>query len=316
MICEAPLLPFFGSRVQTDLTLVHSDFAFIGIPYGVPYGPASIHSDASNAPGKLRERSARFAGHADRYDFDLGGPLLGSSGATMVDCGNVPGSLDADQNARNASIAMGLLLRNSVIPIVIGGDDSVPHLCLRAFERFGPINVLQIDAHIDFRDSVHGIRDGYSSNMRRITEMPWVKRVVQVGARGTGSARCQDVEDAKAAGNILVSAETVAKKGPASVTEHIHDDFPWFVTIDVDGLDPTIAPATATPVPGGLNFADTRDILRFIAGKTQLAGIDIVEHFPSLDVGHTTSIVLARLLANTIGHAARRLPVQAPKSLL
>jgi agmatinase len=266
-----------------------------------------LHSDAANAPNKTRERSFRYGNQANNHDFDLDGTLFGDTGATGVDCGNVPGTLDIAENARSATAAMMQLLRCGAIPVVLGGDDSIPPLCVRAFEDFGPINVLQIDAHIDFRDEVNGICNGYSSTMRRITEMPWVKRVVQVGARGTGSARPADVDDARRAGNILIPAEVVHDHGVGAVTSHLDNDFPWFITVDVDGLDPTIAPGTGAPLPGGLTFHQARSILRHVARDSLLAGIDVVEHFPSLDIRDTTALTVIRLLTNVIGFTARRL---------
>ena len=82
-------------------------------------------------------------------------------------------------------------------PLVVGGDDSIPPMVVGAYRDFKRIHLLHIDAHIDFRDEVRGVRDGYSSPIRRIREMPWIDRIVQVGMRGPGSARPQDVADAR-----------------------------------------------------------------------------------------------------------------------
>jgi agmatinase len=306
MICNPPPIPYLGADIQTNLASVAADFAFIGIPYGIPYGPQGLHSDAGNAPKAIRERSARFTRHDGHYDFDLGGTTLGGTGVTWVDCGDVAGSTDVNENARRATDAVGILLSRGAVPIIFGGDDSVPPLCVSAFEHHGPVNVLQIDAHIDFRDVVHGVRGGYSSTIRRIREMPWVHRIVQVGARGTGSARPQDYEDALKAGNIIVPAEQVHDEGISCVTSHFSDDLPWFVTIDIDGLDPTIAPGTGAPLPGGLSFHQARGIFKHLASRCQLAGVDVVEHLPSLDVRDTTSLTITRLLINVMGFAARR----------
>ncbi len=89
------------------------------------------------------------------------------------------------------------------VPIVLGGDDSIPIPVLAAYEGRGPITVLQVDAHLDFRDEVAGVRNGYSSPMRRASEMEHVDDLFQVGLRGVGSARARDVADARARGNTL-----------------------------------------------------------------------------------------------------------------
>ena len=302
----APEVSFLGADLCTDLSTVDADFAVLGIPYGVPYHMAGVHSDAANAPGAFRARTRRFARQVEHYDFDLGGTLFGDTGARLVDCGDVPGDpRDLEGNKRRATEAVRALLDRGATPIVLGGDDSVPPLVVRAFERHGPVNVLQIDAHLDFRDEVRGIRDGYSSPMRRIREMSWVGRIVQVGMRGVGSARPSDVDDARHAGNVIVTAAEVHERGIVAATPHLIDDAPWFATIDVDGLDPTIAPATSVPLPGGLTYAEAAGILRTLAQRCRFAGLDIVEHFPSLDVRDATSVTLGRLVMNVLGLAAR-----------
>lgn len=283
-----------------------ADFGILGIPYGMPYGPSGLHSDAANAPGALRQRSFRLAAHADKYDWDLGGTMLGGTEASVLDYGDVEGTLRPEVNRDRGREAVRRLLAHGTMPIILGGDDSVPAIALSAYERFGPVNVLQVDAHIDFRDEVNGNREGYSSPMRRIREMSWVDRVVQVGARGTGSAYPQDVEEARTAGNLLITADQVHEEGISSVTRHLDTSAPWFVTVDIDGLDPSEAPGTSAPLPGGLRYHQVRRILAHAATRTGLAGIDFVEHFPSLDVRDSTSMVIARLIVNTIGHAVRK----------
>jgi agmatinase len=286
---------------------VEADFAVLGIPYGVPYNMAGVHSDAANAPTAFRHRTRRFARQVEHFDFDLGGTLFGDTGARLVDCGDVPAApRDLEGNKKLATDTVAALLSRGATPIVLGGDDSVPTLVMQAFQPYGPVNVLQIDAHLDYRDEMHGIRDGYSSPMRRIGEMPWVGAVVQVGMRGVGSARPTDVDDARRAGSVIVTAAEVRESGPQAITTHLSDDAPWFVTIDVDGLDPTIAPGTSVPLPGGLDFAEAAGTLRWLAEHRTFAGMDIVEHFPSLDVRDMTSITLGRLVMNVLGLSARR----------
>ncbi|WP_322060648.1 agmatinase [Paraburkholderia sp. J63] len=307
MLCDSPKVPFLAFPVEADLSQVSATFAVIGAPYGVPYGPALLHCDSSNAPDKVRERSFRYGRQAGHYDFDLQGTLFGDTAASGVDCGNVPGTLDVARNAAAVTSAIAALLERGAIPIVLGGDDSIPPLCVRAFESLGPLNVLQFDAHLDFRDEVNGERHGYSSPIRRIREMPFVKRIVQVGLRGSGSARASDVDDALRSGNVIVPAETVLDEGIEAVTRHLVDDAPWFVTFDVDGLDPGVAPGVIAPLPGGLTFHQARGILKHLCTTTQLAGIDFVEYHPALDVREMTALTITRLLTNVLGFSARRL---------
>ncbi|MGW6659603.1 arginase family protein [Rhodococcus sp. NPDC055024] len=304
-----PTSPFLGSAVIDDIDKLDATFAVVGIPHGSPYQMSGVHSDAANAPRIFRERvNARFAGHADRHDFDLGGTLFGETNCTLVDVGDV----DADpRDLHGSSVAatevVKSMLQRGTIPIILGGDDSVPIICARAYESENPvINVLQIDAHIDFRDNVNGVKDGYSSPIRRMAEMPWVGQIVQVGSRATGSARGDDVVDARRAGNVIITADEVHRQGAEVVFSAMNADLPWFVTFDVDGLDPTIAPGTSCPLPGGLDFRQASEILNEVGRRFGLAGIDVVEHFPSLDLRDMTSLTLGRLLISLIGNAARK----------
>ncbi|MFG2960930.1 arginase family protein [Streptomyces sp. NPDC048291] len=302
-------VPYPGAVGLRDLDDLSAAFAVIGVPYGSPYRMELVHSGAADAPRLFRERAAaRFGAHLDRWDFDLGGTLFGGTGLAMADVGDMTGDpRDLAGNAAAAVAAMRVIVERGAVPIVLGGDDSVPILCARAFAADRPvINVLHVDAHIDFRDEVDGIRDGYSSPVRRMSEMPWVGQIVQVGMRGTGSARPEDVEAALAAGNTIVPASRVHSEGTGVVTEAMRSDLPWFVSLDVDGLDPAIAPGTSCPLPGGLDFREASALFTAVGRDFDFAGIDVVEHFPGLDVGGTTSLTLSRLLTTLIGHAARR----------
>jgi agmatinase len=285
------------------------DFVVIGVPYGSPYRMEFVHSDAAEAPREFRRRvDARFGAHAERYDFELGGTLFDDTGRRLLDVGDVVGNpRDLDGNGAAGTAALRDILDAGAVPLVLGGDDSVPIVCARAFAAAAPcVNVLQIDAHIDFADQRDGRTDGFSSPIRRMSEMGWVGQIVQVGARGTGSATPDDVAAARAAGNVIITADDVHDHGVGIVVDAMRGDLPWFVSFDVDGLDPTIAPGTSCPLPGGLLYRQARDLLAAFGGAHRLAGIGIFEHFPSLDVRDTTSLTLGRLLFTLVGHAARR----------
>ena len=185
----------------------------------------------------------------------------------------------------------------------IGGDDSVPIPILRAFAERGPITVLQVDAHLDFRDEVHGVREGYSSPMRRASEMDHVTRIVQVGLRGVGSARPADVEDARAAGNVLVTAREVRERGVGWVLDQLPVDASVFVSFDCDGLDPSVFPAVSAHAPGGLGYPEAFALLGGIGPR--LAGAVITEYVPALDESGISALVAVRLLVALIAGLGR-----------
>lgn len=297
---------FLGAPSATDLSALDADYAVVGIPYGVPYDMRGVHSDAANAPAAVRARTQRFRGQAEHYDFDLDGTQFGDTGARLVDCGDLAGDpRDLAGNKERAVTALTRVVASGAVPLVLGGDDSVPPLLLRAFADAGPVNVLHVDAHLDFRDEVHGIPDGYSSPMRRIREMPWVDQMIQVGMRGVGSVRPADVRDARAAGNLIVPAEQLHAEGVDAVLRHVRAGERYVISMDVDGLDPSIAPAASAPLPGGIAFVQALQVFRGLCERARFAGIDVVEHFPSLDVNGITSVTVGRLLMVLMGASAR-----------
>jgi agmatinase len=302
-----PELSFLGAPVCTEVSGLQADVAILGIPYGVPYGMRGVHSDAANMPAAVRGASKRFARLVGHHDFDLGGDLLDHGRLRLVDCGDVPGDpRDLPGNAERATRTVRAILERGALPIVLGGDDSIPPLVLRAYPPDEPLTVVQVDAHLDYRDEVDGIRDGYSSPMRRAADLPFVERIVHVGLRGVGSARAEEVAASRARGNLLIRADDIHDHGIDWLLTQLSETARYFVTIDVDGLDPSIAPGTSAPLPGGLTFLQVNALLHGLESRGRIVGMDVVELFPSLDAGGATAVVLTRLIANVIGLVARR----------
>jgi agmatinase len=132
----------------------------------------------------------------------------------VADGGDVPVDAgDAAGNRARIGAAVGRVLAAGRCRCCSGGDDSLPIPMLGAWAGRGPVTILQIDAHIDWRDEVQGERWGLSSTMRRASEMGHVERIVQVGQRGIGSARAGDLADARAWGVEFVSGAEVAREG-------------------------------------------------------------------------------------------------------
>lgn len=274
------------------------DVAILGIPFGVPYPSPGNAAGSADAPAAIRDRSKRLARFADHHDFDLNAPMLvGSPSLRVVDAGDVDGSAeDGAGNATRAESAVRSLLAVGAIPIVLGGDDSVPIPVLRAYSGSEAVTVLQVDAHLDFRDEVAGVRDGYSSTMRRAAEMDHVGRIVQVGLRGVGSARTSDVADARAAGNLLITARELRARGGASLLDKLPRGAPVFVVFDLDGLDPSVAPAVSGVSPGGVSYDEAGDLLAGVAERCRVVGAAFTELVPALDVNGISALVVVRMV--------------------
>ena len=297
-----PEIPFLGAPVGTELDALEADIAILGVPHGWPYPRPGATAGCAEAPAAVRRRSQRMARFRGHWDFDLDAPMLPLDGPRLVDAGDVPGEpTDGAGNAVRTEDAVRALLARRAVPICIGGDDSVPIPILRAFADHGPLTVVQVDAHLDYRDEVEGVRDGYSSPMRRAAEMAHVERIVHVGLRGAGSARAEDVEDSRAAGNLLVSARELSERGIEWLLEQVPSDASVFLAFDLDGLDPAVAPGVSAASPGGLGFAEAAGLLGGLGSR--LAGAAFTEYVPDLDHGETTGLVVARLICLAAGVA-------------
>jgi agmatinase len=309
-----PLQTFLGAPGRDDAAAAAARYAFLGAPYGGAYLMSDIHNATVGGADAVR-RSTWSSGAPEgvqHYDFDLAGPVFPDGDLPLADWGDVAGD-PADLNAaRHATTATVQAIRDAhAIPLVIGGDDSLPPLVAAGLAEGGPLGVLHLDAHLDFREEVGGVRDGYSSPIRRLRELPFVAEVVQVGLRAMGSARPADVEAARAAGNVLITARELHAEGAQSVLDRLPDVDRWFVTIDCDGLDPSIAPGVAYPEPDGITFHEASTLVRGVARTGRVSGLLITEHVPSLDLRELTALTIVRLLMNFMGGAERaRLDLQ------
>jgi agmatinase len=297
---------FLYAEPVTTLDGLAADIAFLGVPYGQAYSYEDITNDQSNAPTAMREASVRIVRSIERYDFDLGGPLYAEKLIRTVDCGDVCTVLgDPTAHSRNTEAAVRAILKAGAMPIVLGGDHGVPIPVLRAFDGDGPITLIQIDQHIDWRDEVNGVREGLSSPIRRASEMAHVGEIFQIGLRATGSARTEEVEAANAYGAHLITAWELHEVGMDSVLERIPDGGRYYITVDLDGMDPAIAPAVAAPCPGGVTFDQARRLIHGLVRKGRVVGMDVVEITPRHDVNQITCITAGRLIVNLIGMAVR-----------
>jgi agmatinase len=298
-------ISFVHAPVATDLASLEADVAILGVPYGIPYEMGQ--SWTFDAPRYLREKSLRFRrALGPTYCFDFGGTLLDGRDVRVVDCGDVPGDpMDVPGTVDRATEAVRTILSRGAVPIVFGGDDAVPIPVARAYRDYGPIVVVQIDQHLDFTDEVDGVREGYSSPMRRLSEMPWVERIIQVGLHGTGSGQVKDVEAARAAGNVLIPEREVHERGLEWVLRQIPEGKHYFITLDFDGLDPSVCPAVSHPEPGGLTFAEAAGLLWGLANRGRVAGMDLVEFVPDHDLHGLGGHAAGRLVLNLIAAMVR-----------
>jgi agmatinase len=297
---------FLNFPICHDLDALDADIAILGVPYGIAYTIDDVSNDQTNAPTHIRQYCERALRGLDRWDFDLGGTLFGDQAIKIVDCGDVFGDTrDPTVHSRRAEHAVRKILAAGALPIILGGDHSIPIPVFRAYEGKGPITLVQVDAHIDWRDHMNGMREGLSSPIRRASEMGHFSQIFQIGLRAAGSARLEEVEAAIKWGATLIPDVELQKTGMEAVLERIPDNANYYLTVDADGMDPTAMPAVAGPAPGGVTYTQMRTLIDGLVSKGRVVGMDIVEITPKKDVNGITAITAGRLIVNLIGKAVR-----------
>ncbi len=274
--------------------------------HGTTY-PGKDSSGYALAADAIRAASQEDAALVEHWDFDLGGPLFDGKPACCIDTGNIPTTMhDNAGNRARIEARTREILALPAVPILLGGDDSVPIPFLAGFAGHGPVWILQIDAHIDWRDEVLGERYGYSNPMRRASEMAHVAGIVQVGIRGVGSARRTEIEAAQSYGSRFVTAREVHANGVEAALHHIPEGARVVVTLDCDGLDPGIMPGVASRSPGGLTYTQVIDLIAGLGQRASIAGFDLVEFYPPADIDGLSALTASRLLVNVVGTIVRQ----------
>ena len=297
---------FHNFPIINALDNFKADVAFLGIPFGDPYSMGEASNDQSNAPTHIRRYCERALRGLDRYDFDIGGTLLNGEDITVVDCGDVIGEAkDVIGNHDRSEKAVRKVLSSGAMPIILGGDHAIPIPVFRALENHGPITLVQVDAHIDWRDVFHGVSYGLSSVIRRASEMDHINEIFQIGLRSAGSARPEEAEAALDYGSNLITDIELQEVGMKAILDRIPNNQNYYLTIDADGVDPTIMPAVAGPAPGGVNYAQMRTLIQGLVRKGRVLGMDIVEITPAKDVNGISAITAGRFICNLIGTAVR-----------
>jgi len=271
---------------------------FLGVPYG---RGNSLSGAAARFPRAVRKYSRRI--HADfkktrfansdgcLYDVDAEVDLANLrsliDGGRIADWGNLYiHPQEYPQHVYdNVEKAVSILIDGGHIPFVLGGDHSITLPALRAFDsRFRRLNVLHFDAHTDTYDSPldhlfeQRSTHGYANFASHAFHLENIESVHQFGVRGVNNFGVK--AHPKQRIHWIQAAKRAARERRAP---DLPDDVPWYVTIDIDVLDPAVAPGTASPVPGGLSIPDFLQLLYLLLAGRRVVGVDLVEIDPGRD---------------------------------
>ena len=302
-------LPFVGistfgkSDYIADWNAIDADVAVLGAPFD---GGTQWRPGARFGPRAVREASTLFSfGHAGAYDHEDDAVYLGSD-VKLVDIGDADIiHTKTEQSHANIETAVRKILTAGALPVVIGGDHSVNIPFIRAFSdecaEYGPIHIIQIDAHLDFVDKRHGVTAGHGNPMRRASEQDYVSGLTQLGIRNVSSTARDGYDDARKRGADILSVRQIRALGTQAVLTRIPAAARYYVTIDIDAFCPSIAPGTGTPSHGGFQYYEILELLQGLTQRGQVVGVDLVEVAPAYDPTESIQILAAQLLLNFIG---------------
>ena len=309
-------LPFVGhctfakAPICTDWNAIDADVAVLGVPNDMG---TQWRSGARFGPRGIREASTLFSfGHGGAYDFERDTLYLTAEEVRMVDVGDADiVHTDMESSHANTEEAVRRILAAGAMPVVLGGDHSVHAPVMAAFEDHGPLHIVHFDAHLDFVDERHGVRYGHGNPLRRSSEQNHVTGMTQLGIRNVSSSNRLDYDAARRAGSDILSVRDVRRLGTEAVLDRIPSGIDYYLTIDIDGFDPSIAPGTGTPSHGGFLYYEVQELIEGVAKKGNVVGMDLVEVAPPYDPTGVTSILAAQLLMNAIGFVFHERAIRA-----
>ncbi|NPV44401.1 MAG: agmatinase [Firmicutes bacterium] len=278
------------------------DVAVIGVPYD---GGIGFRPGARFGPRAIREMSTRYAfgetgtDASGYWDLETGKRML--EGVRIGDAGDVDILyLDYEYTFSRITEMIRRVKSEKAFPVVLGGDHSITYPVVRGLSGEGPMGIIHLDAHLDFKDEVLGVKYGNSSPIKRISELEFVDKIVSIGTRGIRTSE-KDYKDAVNYGCTIIPYSEVQESGIVSVLNQIPFMDRTYVTIDIDVLDPALAPGTGSPEPEGLSYTQLINILKGIASRTDVIGFDLVEVNPQLDPTGLTPLAAARIIVEFLG---------------
>jgi guanidinobutyrase len=280
-------------RLPVQATAEGLDIALLGVPLdigtsnrnGTRYGPRQIRCES------VLVRPYGMATQAAPFDS-----------FQVADVGDVALSpFDLKKCITIIEKYYGNLLQHDVKPISMGGDHTITLPILRQIaKKHGPVALIHVDAHTDINDTMFGEKIAHGTIFRRAIEEGLVdaSKMIQIGPRATGYA-ADDFDWAVQQGVQVVTGEQCWYKSLAPLMDEfrakVGPSMPTYLSFDIDGLDPSVAPGTGTPEPGGLMASQGLEIIRGCFGMN-MVGCDLVEVSPPYDSSGNTALLAANLI--------------------
>lgn len=290
------------SGVKSFFRLPVSDFEDnwdVGI-FGIPYDGATSYRPGSRfGPTSIRELSSLGRGYSMQRELSWFEEI---SVADIGDCQTNP--MDQKSTYENIEAFWTKIFQLGRQGIAIGGDHSITLANLRACKSFvgEPLALIHFDAHVDTYPASWGSEYHHGAFLRHALEERLVdpNKVVQIGIRGPLNS-VDDLEIGSDNGFSVFTVADIRRLGLDQFCKSIpnFDKTPTYITFDIDCLDPSYAPGTGTPVPGGLTSFEALTILQAI-NCSSLIGADLVEVSPPYDSAEITSLVAVYVLSEIL----------------
>lgn len=267
MTMTAPMLNF-GALAPEDSNIDTAKVVIVPMPYE---GTTSYRGGTKDGPMAILMASRQV----ELYDDELDAEPYTVGIATLPEI--VPSRRDYQAPVEQVYEAVRDILARNQFPIVLGGEHSISAGSIRAtHEKYQDLSVLQIDAHADLRDAYEDTPQSHASVMRRICEMKIP--LTQVGIRNISSEEMAFWREEKPSTIFWARDLRPGRFDAKKIVETLGPRV--FLTIDIDGLDPTLVPATGTPEPGGLGWYDVLDLLRELFSARDVVAADLLELAP------------------------------------
>lgn len=280
-------------RLPTQTNAEGLDIALVGVPLDI---------------GTSNRAGSRFGPREIRCESVMVRPYCMYTQAAPFDSFQVADIGDVQLNTFNLLKSIDIIegffddvLSHGAKTISMGGDHTVALPILRATaKKHGPVALIHVDAHSDTNDSMFGERITHGTIFRRAIEENLVQadKMFQIGLRTTGYS-AEDFDWARNQGALVVPAEECWHKSLSPLMTEIRGvigtETPVYLSFDIDGLDPSVAPGTGTPEPGGLSTIQGIEIIRGCWGLN-MVGADLVEVSPPYDTTGNTSLLAANLM--------------------
>jgi agmatinase len=270
---------------------------------GAPFdGGTTFRPGARFGPRAVRAASALTRGFHPAQGVDLFDALRCADGGDVL-C--VPMSIERSLENIRARVAE--IAAAGALPALVGGDHSITLGALRALAAVhGPLGLVHFDAHCDTYGPAWDIDLHHGTVFRNAAEEGLLRAadVLQIGIRGPFTA-ANDLDSSRSLGFGLVMVDEV-KRGLAAVEAQLKalaGRGKFYVSFDMDAVDPAYAPGTGTPVPGGLTSYEALSLVRALAGL-DIVGCDVVEISPDHDVSGITALLAATVLAELLAGVA------------